>query len=132
MLIYFPQMHEELVEEKVEGALIFDPGIDRDETGDVPVYRPENLPVEPQTCRRMVDDFISYGESLGAMFKFIANPSPMTKISSVKEPAPSRMSWLHVFRLMLLTKAMKKHAFRTRWFWLFVTPTKKKYRTWIP
>ncbi|MFW5499104.1 MULTISPECIES: hypothetical protein [unclassified Maridesulfovibrio] len=79
MLIYFPQMHEELVEEKVEGALIFDPGIDRDETGDVPVYRPENLPVEPQTCRRMVDDFISYGESLGAMFKFIANPQSNDK-----------------------------------------------------
>ncbi|WP_415713265.1 hypothetical protein [Maridesulfovibrio sp.] len=74
MLIYFPQMHEELIGEKVEGALIFDPGIDREGTGEVAVFRPEDLPVVPQTCRRMVDDFISYGESLGNMFKFIANP----------------------------------------------------------
>ncbi|WP_419783411.1 hypothetical protein [Maridesulfovibrio sp.] len=76
MLIYFPQMHEELIGEKVEGASLFDPGIDREATGDVLVYRPEELPVEPQACRRMVDDFVSYGESLGEMFKFIANPQP--------------------------------------------------------
>ncbi|WP_421902471.1 hypothetical protein [Maridesulfovibrio sp.] len=79
MLIYFPQMHEELVEEKVEGALIFDPGVDREETGGISVYRPEDLPVEPQSCKRMVDDFISYGESLGEMFKFIANPQSNDK-----------------------------------------------------
>ena len=79
MLIYFPQMHEELVTEKVEGASIFDPGIDRKVTGEVPVFRPEDLPVEPQTCRHMVNDFISYGESLGDMFKFIANPQPNDK-----------------------------------------------------
>lgn len=79
MLIYFPQMHEELVEEKVEGALFFDPGIDRESAGEIPAYRPENLPVEPLTCRRMVDDFISYGESLGDMFKFIASPQSNAK-----------------------------------------------------
>lgn len=74
MLIYFPQLHEELLPEKVEGVSLFDPGIDRAEEGNVPVFRPEDLPVNPQTCRRMVDDFISYGESLGNMFKFISNP----------------------------------------------------------
>ncbi|WP_432736788.1 hypothetical protein [Maridesulfovibrio sp. FT414] len=74
MLIYFPQLHEELIPEKVEGAMLFDPGIDRKQGGDIPVYRPDNLPVEPSTCRRMVDDFVSYGESLGSMFKMIATP----------------------------------------------------------
>ncbi|WP_320175185.1 hypothetical protein [Maridesulfovibrio sp.] len=98
MLIYFPQMHEELVGEKVEGALIFDPGIDREANGDVLVYRPENLPVEPQTCRRMVDDFISYGESLGDMLKFIANPQPSDRdqfgerTSAIQNELNSRIS----------------------------------------
>ncbi|NDV28230.1 hypothetical protein [Desulfovibrio sp. JC010] len=90
MLIYFPQMHEELVGEKVEGALIFDPGIDRDVTGEVPVFRPEDLPVEPQTCARMVADFVSYGESLGEMFKFIANPQ-----SNDKDQFGERTSAIH-------------------------------------
>ncbi|TIH18558.1 hypothetical protein D0S45_04900 [Marinifilum sp. JC120] len=90
MLIYFPQMHEELVEEKVEGALIFDPGIDREQAGEVPAFRPEDLPVEPGTCKRMVDDFISYGESLGDMFKFIANPQ-----SNDKDQFGERTSAIH-------------------------------------
>lgn len=79
MLIYFPQMHEELVSEKVEGAVLFDPGIDREQSGEIPVFRPDDLPVEPVTCRRMVDDFVSYGESLGDMFKVIANPQSADK-----------------------------------------------------
>ncbi|WP_320170168.1 hypothetical protein [Maridesulfovibrio sp.] len=73
MLVYFPQLHEELVSAKVEGAALFDPGIDREQKGDIPVFRPEDLPVEPSVCRRMVDDFVSYGESLGSMFKTICN-----------------------------------------------------------
>ena len=76
MLIYFPQMHEELIKEKVEGASIFDPGIDRDKESVFSVFRPENLTVDPQKCRRMLDDIISNGESLGDMFKFIVNPQP--------------------------------------------------------
>ncbi|WP_027722527.1 hypothetical protein [Maridesulfovibrio zosterae] len=74
MLIYFPQLHEELISQKVDGAAIFDPGIDREESGGISFFRPEDLPVEPKICRRMVDDFISYGESLGEMFKVIAKP----------------------------------------------------------
>ncbi|CCO24811.1 hypothetical protein [Maridesulfovibrio hydrothermalis] len=74
MLIYFPELHEELVAEKIKGAALFDPGIDREDKGDIPVFRPDSLPVEPHMCRRMVDDFVSYGESLGKMFKFIASP----------------------------------------------------------
>ncbi len=74
----------------------------------------------------MVDDFISYGESLGAMFKFIANPQSNDKdqfgerTSAIQNELAARIS------PNVLTKAMKKHAFRIRWFWLFVTPTKKK------
>ncbi len=79
MLIYFPQMHEELVSEKVEGAVLFDPGIDREQEGEISVFRPEDLPVESATCRRMVEDFISYGESLGDMFKMIVNPMSADK-----------------------------------------------------
>ncbi|GEM_PF-2482777 len=79
MLIYFPQLHEELVSEKIEGVSLFDPGVDRELTSDVSVFRPDNLPVEPQVCRRMVDDFVSYGESLGDMFKLITNPMSSDK-----------------------------------------------------
>jgi len=90
VLIYFPQLHEELVEKKVEGALIFDPGIDRKDADEISVFRPENLPVEPQVCKRMVDDFISYGESLGDMFKFIVNPQ-----SNDKDQFGERTSAIH-------------------------------------
>ncbi|MBI9110477.1 hypothetical protein [Maridesulfovibrio ferrireducens] len=79
MLIYFPQLHEELITEKVEGALLFDPGVDRAQTEDVLVFRPENLPVEPDVCRRMIADFVSYGESLGKMFKMLSMPTSNQK-----------------------------------------------------
>lgn len=79
MLIYFPQLHEELVSEKIEGASLFDPGVDRESTGEISVFRPDDLPVEPQVCRSMVADFVSYGESLGDMFKLITNPMPDSK-----------------------------------------------------
>ena len=79
MLIYFPELHEELIAEKVEGALLFDPGVDREQSKDTLVFRPENLPVEPELCKRMIADFVSYGESLGKMFKMLAMPASSDK-----------------------------------------------------
>lgn len=98
MLIYFPQLHEELVSEKIEGVSLFDPGVDREDSGSIPVFRPDNLPVEPLICRRMVDDFISYGESLGKMFKLISNPMSGDKdqfgerTSAIQNELHARMS----------------------------------------
>ncbi|SME90884.1 hypothetical protein [Desulfovibrio gilichinskyi] len=87
MLIYFPQLHAELIAKKVEGALIFDPGVDRVQTEDILTFRPENLPVATDVCRKMIVDFVSYGESLGKMLKMLS-----TSVSNQKDQFGERSS----------------------------------------
>ncbi len=87
MLIYFPQLHEELITKKVEGALLFDPGVDRVQEEDILTFRPENLPVAADVCHKMIVDFVSYGESLGKMLKMLS-----TSVSNERDQFGERSS----------------------------------------
>lgn len=62
MLIYFPQMHEELAVDKIEGALFLDPGLGGEEESNSSVFRPTGFPLTTELCRRMADDFMQFGE----------------------------------------------------------------------
>ncbi len=61
MFLYFPHMHPELSSfPPVDGGLFFDPGYSDESQG--PSFRPEGLPIEPRTARKIIQDCMSFGE----------------------------------------------------------------------
>lgn len=61
MLLFFPHLHPEFSSgELPEGGLFFDPGYTDESDG--PFFRPGNLPIEPRTARKIVQDCMNFGE----------------------------------------------------------------------
>ncbi|WP_027178084.1 hypothetical protein [Maridesulfovibrio bastinii] len=85
MLVYFPQMHKELVDTNIEGILLFNPGMEPDKDVDSTSFKPSGFPMEPDLCKRMVDEFMQYGELFkrpGEMASYIGQVAARANVES--------------------------------------------------
>lgn len=85
MLIYFPQLHEELVTEKIHGALFMASGIETETVNVDSQFTPLGFPVKGDLCRKMVDDFMQYGEHFkrsGEMASYIGHVAARSNVES--------------------------------------------------